>query len=55
MAALIPEEKRPVLLDKNFFSAVKNAVGYHRETVIPSTANGVQLKIVQDCSSAAVP
>ena len=41
MAALIPDEKYLVLLDKNYFWEAKYTAGYYPESVMPSTADGV--------------
>ena len=41
MAALIPDEKYLVLLDKNYFWEAKYTAGYHPESEMSSTADGV--------------
>ena len=40
MAALISDIKCLVLIDKNYYSVVKNTAGYHPGQVKPSTAGG---------------
>ena len=44
MAALIPDEKRLVLLDKKYLLVAQNAAGYHPGQVLPSRADGAPLK-----------
>ena len=43
MAALIPDEKRLLFLDKEYFWVAQNAAGYHPGQVLPSRADGAPL------------
>ena len=45
MAALIPDEKRLVCLDKKYIKVVKNASGYHPGQVLPSRADGAPFNL----------
>ena len=43
MAALIPDEKGLVLLDKKYFWVAQNATGYRSRPVLPSGTQGAPL------------
>ena len=48
MAELIPDEKCPVFMSKNFFSKVKKTTCYHPRLVAPSTTDGASLNGMVD-------